>query len=106
MESRVQGVMRRFVPAAIVAALAVAVAGLVWAAAYRERASQAEVTRAVYAAFGPGPRIICAAQDENGALWYCRSAPRWGDDPACRQTAVTILGAIHVSRHTVVCEGA
>ena len=48
MESRVQGVMRRFVPAAIVAALAVAVAGLVWAAAYRERASQAEVTRAVY----------------------------------------------------------
>jgi hypothetical protein len=79
--------------------------GLFWAAEYRQRASQAEVTRAAYAQFGPGPRIICVAQDGNGDRWNCRSFRRWGDDPNCRQASVSFLGTIHISRHTVVCEG-
>lgn len=97
--------MRRFVRITLFAALAAALVGLVWTAEYRERASQADVTRAVYAAFGRGPRIICVAQDGNGARWNCRSARRWGDDPACRQMTVSILGTIHISRQTVICEG-
>jgi hypothetical protein len=88
----------------LVAAVVVAFVGLLWAAEFRQRASQAEVTRAVYAAFGPGPRIICVAQDGNGATWNCRSA-RWGDDPACRQMTVSMVGTIHITRQTAICEG-
>jgi hypothetical protein len=77
--------------------------GLFWAAEYRQRASQAEVTRAVYAEFGPGRRITCVAQDGNGANWNCLSL-RWGDDPACRQVFVSWAGAIRISHETVFCE--
>jgi len=73
------------------------------AAAFRQRASQAEVTRAAYAQFGPGRRIICVAQTSNGDRWNCRSL-RWGDDPACRQATVSLTGTIHISRQTVICE--
>lgn len=97
--------MPRLVPLIAIAALAIGFAALVWAFEYRQRATQAEVTRAVYREFGPGPRIICAVQDGNGARWNCRSAARWGDDPACRQVFVTVTGGIDISRHTVVCEG-
>lgn len=80
------------------------IAGLGWATFVRQRASQAEVTRAAYAQFGPGRRIICVAQDSNGDRWNCRSL-RWGDDPACRQASVSLIGTIHISRQTVMCEG-
>jgi hypothetical protein len=82
----------------------VAVGGLVWATFYRQRATQAQVTRAVYAEFGTGPRIICASQDRNGESWNCRSV-RWGDDPACRQASVSWSGTISISHRTVFCEG-
>jgi hypothetical protein len=96
--------MRRLLLAvAVIVGLALVV-GLGWAAAVRQRASQAEVTRAAYAQFGPGPRIICVAQTGNGDRWDCLSL-RWGDDPACRQATVSLTGTIHISRQTVICEG-
>jgi multidrug efflux pump subunit AcrA (membrane-fusion protein) len=79
------------------------VVGLGWFSAFRQRASQAEVTRAAYAQFGPGPRIICVAQTGNGDRWNCLSL-RWGGDPACRQATVSLTGTIHISRQTVTCE--
>jgi hypothetical protein len=96
--------MRRSLFVVLLVVLAAALVAPIWAAEYRQRASQAAVTRAVYTAFGPGPRIICVAQDRNGALWNCRSR-RWGDDPACRQMSVSLFGTIHISRRTVICEG-
>jgi hypothetical protein len=96
--------MRRLVRAAgLVFGLAVVI-GLGWATFVRQRASQAEVTRAAYAQFGPGRRIICVAQTSNGDRWNCSSL-RWGDDPACRQATVSVTGTIHISRQTVICEG-
>jgi hypothetical protein len=78
--------------------------GLAWAAEFRQRAGQTQVTRAAYAEFGRhGPRIVCVGQDGNGANWNCRSL-RWGDDPACRQVFVSWTGALRISRRTVVCE--
>jgi hypothetical protein len=95
--------MRRLLLAvALIVGLALVV-GLGWAAAFRRRASQAEVTRAAYAQFGPGWRITCVAQTSNGDRWNCRSL-RWGDDPACRQATVSLTGTIHMSRQTVICE--
>lgn len=90
--------------AAIVGAVG-GVAMLVWAAEFRQRATQAEVTRAVYREFGRrGPHIICVSQTGSGSRWNCRSA-RWGDDPACRQVFVSMTGAIRISHRTVICEG-
>ena len=97
--------MHRFVPLIALSALLVGFAALVWGFEYRQRATQAQVTRAVYREFGPGPRIICASQDGNGARWNCRSAARWGDDPACRQVFVSVLGGVDISHETVGCEG-
>jgi len=93
---------RLLLAGALIAGLALVV-GLGWAAAFRQRASQAEVTRAAYAQFGPGRRITCVAQTINGDRWNCRSL-RWGDDPACRQATVSLTGTIHISRQTVICE--
>jgi hypothetical protein len=95
--------MRRLV-LAVALIVGLALVGLGWATAFRQRASQAEVTRAAHAQFGPGRRIICVAQTSNGDRWDCRSL-RWGDDPACRQATVSLTGTIHISRPTVTCEG-
>lgn len=96
--------MRKLVPLIAVAAVVVGFAAFFWAFEYRQRTTQAQVTRAVYREFGQGARIICAAQDGNGARWNCRSA-RWGDDPACRQVFVSVTGGIDISHQTVICEG-
>ncbi|HKV66875.1 MAG TPA: hypothetical protein VJN72_02220 [Gaiellales bacterium] len=97
--------MRKFAPLIAIAALAAGFAAVVWAYGYRQRATEAEVTRAIYREFGPGPRIICAAQDGNGSRWNCRSAARWGDDPNCRQVFVNLLGSMDIRHQTVACEG-
>lgn len=97
--------MRKFVPLIAIAALVVGFAALVWAFKYRQRATEAEVTRAVYREFGRrGARITCSAQTGNGARWNCASA-RWGDDPACRQVFVSVLGSMNIRHQTVICEG-
>lgn len=87
----------------LVGVVIAAFAGLFWAAELRQRATRAQVTRAVYAEFGSRPRITCVAQDRNDANWNCRSL-RWGDDPACRQVFVTFTGTIQISHRTVICE--
>jgi hypothetical protein len=95
--------MRRwFTALAVLVALGLVVS-LAWAALFRERATQAQVTRAAYAQFGPGPWIKCVAQDRNDSTWNCRS-PRWGDDPNCRQATVDWTGTIRINRQTVFCE--
>jgi hypothetical protein len=78
---------------------------VVWAVEVHDRASQSEVTKAAYTKFGPGPRIICVAQDRNNETWYCRS-PRWGDDPNCRLARVSVMGSIDLADETRGCEGA
>jgi hypothetical protein len=95
--------MRRSLRAVVLLVGVALVVGFGWAAFVRQRASQAEVTRAAYAQFGPGRRIICVEQDRNGDRWNCRSL-RWGDDPSCRQATVSLTGTIHISRETVICE--
>lgn len=97
--------MRKLVPFVAILALVVGFAALFWAFEYRQRATEAQVTRAVYREFGPGPRILCAAQDGNASRWNCRSAARWGDDPACRQVFVSVTGGLDISHETVMCEG-
>jgi hypothetical protein len=97
--------MRKLVPLIAIAALVVGFVALFWAFEYRQRATQAQVTRAVYRVFGRrGARIRCFAQTGNGARWNCASA-RWGDDPACRQVVVNVLGSMNIRRQTVICEG-
>jgi hypothetical protein len=96
--------MRRWLLAVALVVGLTLVIGLVWAATVRQQASQAEVTRAAYAQFGPGPRIICFAQTSNGDRWDWVSL-RWGDDPACRPATVSLTGTIHISRQTFICEG-
>ena len=71
---------------------------------FHDRASASEVTKAAYARFGSGPRIVCVAQDGNNAKWNCSSA-RWGDDPNCRQATVGVTGSISFADRTAVCEG-
>jgi hypothetical protein len=96
-------VVRRLLPLLFIAALVLGFASFVWADAFRQRATQAGVTRAVYARYGPGPRITCVAQDRNRETWFCRSL-RWGDDPTCRPVRVDFWGTIHISRDTPFCE--
>lgn len=88
---------------AVIAGVAI-VGGLAWATFTKQRATAAQVTRAAYAEFGPGPKITCVAQDRNGAAWACRSI-RWGEDPACRQATVSWTGHVALSHRTVFCEG-
>ena len=95
--------MSRAVFLLFLASLIAVFAGLVWADAYRQRATGSQVTGAVYARYGAGPRITCTAQDGNGARWHCRSL-RWGDDPICRPVDVDFWGSIHISRDTPACE--
>jgi hypothetical protein len=97
--------VRNFVPLALIATVLVGFATLFWAFEYRQRATQAQVTRAVYREFGRrGPRIVCVSQTGTGSRWNCRCA-RWGDDPACRQVFVSVTGGIDISHQTVMCEG-
>jgi hypothetical protein len=67
--------------------------GFIWAAEVHDRADATQVTKAAYAKFGGGSRIVCIAQDRNNATWYCSSA-RWGDNPNCRTASVGITGSI------------
>ena len=62
--------MSRAVFLLFLASLIAVFAGLVWADAYRQRATGSQVTGAVYARYGAGPRITCTAQDGNGARWH------------------------------------
>ena len=97
--------MGKFLSLGLIAAVVVGFAALVWAFEYRQRATQAEVTRAVYQEFGRrGPQIVCTAADGRGSRWNCSSV-RWGDNPNCRQVFVSWTGAMHVSHRTVACEG-
>lgn len=75
--------MRKLAPSIAIAALVIGSAALFWAFEYRQRATQAQVT----------------------GRWNCRSAARWGDDPACRQVFVSVIGGIDISHQTVSCEG-
>jgi hypothetical protein len=77
--------------------------GVIWAVDFHDRANASEVTKAAYAKFGPGPRIVCVAQDGNRATWYC-SSPRWGDNPNCRTANVSVTGSISIADQTVACE--
>jgi hypothetical protein len=96
--------MKKLLPIAIIVVPVVAFIGFLWLAEFHDRASASEVTKAAYARFGSGPRIICVAQDRKKATWYCSSA-RWGDNPNCRKATVSITGSIDFADQTYACEG-
>jgi hypothetical protein len=96
--------VKKLLPLLIVLLPVMAILGLVWALEFHDRASASEVTKAAYARFGSGPRIVCVSQDRNDAKWNCISA-RWGDTPNCRQATVSVTGSISFADQTVVCEG-
>jgi len=95
--------VKRLLPLSIMVVPVLAFVAAIWAVDFHNRTSAAEVTKVAYAKFGPGPRIICVAQDGNRATWYCRS-PRWGDDPNCRPANVSVTGSISIANQTVACE--
>jgi hypothetical protein len=95
--------VKKLLPLGIIVVLVVAFIGFLWAAELHDRADASQVTKAAYAKFGSGPRIVCVAQDRNNATWYCSSA-RWGDTPNCRTARVSITGSIDISDQTLACE--
>jgi len=79
-------------------------AASVWLVSFRVRASEAEVTRAVYAQVGRrGAPIHCVAQNSNHSYFHCLSA-RFGDDPLCKPVIVGVFGHIAVSNRIPDCE--
>lgn len=95
--------MKKLFPLGIIVIPVLAFTGFLWAAEVHDRADASQVTRAAYATFGSGPRIVCVAQDRNNATLYCSSA-RWGDDPNCRTASVSITGSIDFADQTRACE--
>jgi hypothetical protein len=78
---------------------------LIHRAFFAMRATEPQVTAAVYKKFGPGPRIRCIAQEGNGSRWNCVSWRRWGDDPSCIPVNVDWTGNLHIADEPVICEG-
>jgi hypothetical protein len=97
------GDVKKLLPIGIIVVPVVAFAGFLWVAEVHDRADASQVTRAAYARFGSGPRIVCVAQDRNSSTWYC-SSPRWGDDPNCRTASVSVTGSIDFADQTRACE--
>lgn len=98
------GDVKKLLPLGIIVIPVVVFFGIVWAVEFHDRASASDVTKAAYARFGSGPRIVCVAQDRNHAKWNCSSA-RWGDTPNCRQAKVSVTGSISFANQTMACEG-
>src|SRR4029079_12825176 len=72
--------MRRLVSLIAIAALVVGFVALFWGFEYRQRATRAQVTRAVYREFGRrGARIRRFAQNGNGATWKL-AGQGWGEN--------------------------
>jgi hypothetical protein len=97
--------MPRWLAWCLLGAVLVGFVGAIWVFSFRPRASQAEVTRLVYAKFGrSGAPIRCTAQADNHALFYCTSA-RFGDDPSCVPVKVDVFGSVSVADRPSGCEG-
>ena len=72
---------------------------------FHTRTTQRQVTAAVYARFGAGPRIRCVSQGGVGGRWNCSSPQRWGDDPSCIPVDVDRQGNFTIADEPVSCEG-
>ena len=96
--------MPKWVAWLLLSVVIVGFVGAVWVFSFRERASEAEVTRLAYAKFGrAGPPIRCIAQDGNHSRFHCVS-PRFGDDPNCVPADADVFGNISIPSKIWACE--